>query len=74
MGLQGPRYTVDDISNVGARRISVGGSFARAAMGALKRVADEVLHAGTFNYAKDAIPDVELAQMMSQDKTSQRDD
>jgi 2-methylisocitrate lyase-like PEP mutase family enzyme len=74
MGLQGPRYTVDDISNAGARRISVGGSFARAAMGALKRAADEVLHEGTFDYAKDAIPDVELAQMMSQDKTSQRDD
>jgi len=32
MGLQGPRYSVHDISNAGARRISVGGSFARAAM------------------------------------------
>jgi len=74
MGLQGPRYTVNDISNAGARRISVGGSFARAAMGALKRAADEVLQSGTFDYAKDAIPDAELAQMMSQDKTNQRDD
>jgi len=74
MGLQGPRYSVHDISNAGARRISVGGSFARAAMGALKRAADEVLQSGTFDYAKDAIPDAELAQMMSQEKTNQRDD
>jgi 2-methylisocitrate lyase-like PEP mutase family enzyme len=74
MGLQGPRYSVNDISNAGARRISVGGSFARAAMGALKRAADEVLQSGTFDYAKDAIPDAELAQMMSQEKTNQRDE
>jgi 2-methylisocitrate lyase-like PEP mutase family enzyme len=73
MGLQGPTYTVSDISNAGARRISVGGSFARAAMGALKRAANEVLQAGTFNYAADAIPDAELAQMMSQDKSRERD-
>ena len=73
MGLQGPTYTVNDISNAGARRISVGGSFARAAMGALKRAANEVLQTGTFDYAVDAIPDEELAQMMSQEKSGERD-
>ena len=47
MGLRGPRYTVEQLSEAGVRRISVGGSFARAALGALKRAAEEVLSRGT---------------------------
>lgn len=74
MGLQGPTYTVEQISYAGASRISVGGSFARAAMGALQRAAHEVLNEGTFGYANDAMPDKELAAMMCQDKADQRDD
>jgi len=38
------------------RRISVGGSFARAALGALTRAAREVKEHGTFGYARDAMP------------------
>lgn len=68
MGLRGPRYTVEQLSEVGVRRISVGGSFARAALGALKRAAEEVLSRGTFDYADDAIPASALHALMSDEK------
>ncbi len=72
MGLEGPSYSVSRLSEVGVRRISVGGSFARAALGALKRAASEVFTEGTFTYAKDAISDWDLALLMSHDKRAQR--
>ena len=68
MGLRGPRYTVEQLSEAGVRRISVGGSFARAALGALKRAAEEVLSRGTFDYADDAIPASVLHALMSGEK------
>ncbi|AUH65946.1 isocitrate lyase/PEP mutase family protein [Paracoccus zhejiangensis] len=49
--LSGPSHSVDDLSEAGVRRISVGGSFARAALGALMRAAEEVRTRGTFTYA-----------------------
>lgn len=72
MGLGGPSYSVQELSDAGARRISVGGSFARAASAALRRAAQEVMEHGTFHYAKDAIPDAELAAMMAQTKSDDR--
>ena len=39
MGLQGATYSVAELADAGARRISVGGSFARAALGAMMRAA-----------------------------------
>ena len=72
MGLGGPSYSVQELSDAGARRISVGGSFARAASAALRRAAQEVMERGTFQYAKDAIPDAELAAMMAQTKSDDR--
>lgn len=72
MGLQGGAYSVEALSNVGVRRISVGGSFARAALGALKRAAREVLEDGTFTYAADALPDGEVSALMSQGHLERR--
>lgn len=72
MGLQGGTYSVQELSDVGVRRISVGGSFARAALGALKRAADEVLTQGTFGYANEALPDAEISALMSQDRGGNR--
>lgn len=73
MGLGGPSYSVDELSKVGVRRISVGGSFARAALGALKRAAEEVRESGTFGYAAHAIPDSVMAGLMSQGHNSERE-
>ena len=72
MGLQGGSYSIKELSDVGVRRISVGGSFARAALGALKRAAREVLDAGTFTYAADAMPDSEVSKLMSQGHLEER--
>nr|WP_210276874.1 MULTISPECIES: isocitrate lyase/phosphoenolpyruvate mutase family protein [unclassified Rhizobium] len=73
MGLKGPRYSVAELSAAGVRRVSVGGSFARAALGALLRAAEEVKSSGTFTYAADAIPAATLSQLMSQEKRGDRE-
>lgn len=73
MGLSGQSYSVAELSEAGVRRISVGGSFARAAFGALKRAAEEVRGSGTFEYAQDAIPDAVLASFMSQNHCAERE-
>ncbi len=65
MGLRGPRYSVAELSEAGVRRVSVGGSFARAALGALMRAAEEVRSTGTFDYATDALPAGVIADLMS---------
>lgn len=73
MGLKGPRYSVAELSAAGVRRVSVGGSFARAALGALLRAAEEVKSSGTFSYAADAIPAATLSRLMSQEKRGDRE-
>ncbi|SIS98360.1 2-Methylisocitrate lyase, PEP mutase family [Roseivivax lentus] len=65
MGLSTADFTVDQLAEAGVTRISVGGSFARAALAAVERAAEEVLQQGSFTYAKAAIPDRLMAAMMS---------
>lgn len=72
MGLTGKSYPVAELSEAGVRRVSVGGSFARAAFGALMRAAEEVRSRGTFTYAADAIPGAALSRLMSQQKCAGR--
>lgn len=72
MGLKGKSYSVAELSEAGVRRISVGGSFARAALGALMRAAQEVKNTGTFSYAADAISASDISQYMSKQKQRQR--
>lgn len=72
MGLVGPSISVADLSDAGVKRISVGGSFARAALGAMIRAAEEVLDEGSFKYAKEAISTGRIASMMSDAKVTHR--
>ena len=72
MGLSGPLYSVEQLGEAGVSRISVGGSFARAALGAMIRAAREVMGQGTFRYAREAVPDAEVRQMMSGWKADDR--
>jgi 2-methylisocitrate lyase-like PEP mutase family enzyme len=65
MGLSGPVYSVQQLAEAGVRRVSVGGSLARAALGAFMRAAQEVKTQGTFNYASTAIPGSEIARYMT---------
>ena len=59
MGLGSSEFTVQQLSDVGVKRISVGGSFARAALGELMRAASEVASRGTFTYLDQVLPDPE---------------
>jgi 2-methylisocitrate lyase-like PEP mutase family enzyme len=65
MGLKGATYTVDQIAAAGAKRISVGGALARAALGAFVRAAREIKEKGTFTFAAEAIPHAEVTAYMS---------
>lgn len=56
MGLMGVPMTVEELSHLGVKRISVGGAFARAALGAFLAAAREVQTKGTFTFAKEAVP------------------
>jgi 2-methylisocitrate lyase-like PEP mutase family enzyme len=67
MGLRGKSYSVAELAAAGVRRVSVGGSFARAALGALMRAAEEVREHGTFTYAAEALSDSAMSQLMCQD-------
>ena len=60
MGLAGAALSVDQLAEVGVKRISVGGALARAALGTLRDAAREMKDKGTFGFAKTAIPDDEL--------------
>jgi 2-methylisocitrate lyase-like PEP mutase family enzyme len=65
MGLTGATFSVEELAAVGVKRISVGGSFARAALGALVRAAREVKEKGTFGYAADALPSAEVKRYLA---------
>ncbi|WP_164658981.1 oxaloacetate decarboxylase [Tropicibacter sp. Alg240-R139] len=72
MGLRPPTFTIQELAAVGVRRVSVGGSFARAALGAINRAGREVIENGTFSYADSALPGREIAEMMSSDRQDNR--
>jgi 2-methylisocitrate lyase-like PEP mutase family enzyme len=65
MGLTGATFSVEQLAAAGVKRISVGGSFARAALGALVRAAREVKEKGTFSYAADALPSSETKRYLA---------
>lgn len=65
MGLVGPAFTVDQLAAAGVKRISVGGSMARAALGAFVRAAREVKQSGTFTYAADALSHTQAERLIS---------
>jgi 2-methylisocitrate lyase-like PEP mutase family enzyme len=55
-GLKGATYTLKELADAGVRRVSLGGSLARAEMAAFIRAASEVKEKGTFTYAEAATP------------------
>lgn len=65
MGLQGMQLTVAEVQALGVTRISLGGSLARAAYGALVRAAREVQALGTFSYVDEAISGKEINSIFS---------
>ncbi|MDT0684196.1 isocitrate lyase/phosphoenolpyruvate mutase family protein [Roseicyclus sp. F158] len=68
VGLSATTYTVDDLSKTGVRRISTGGSLARAALGEMIRAAEELKDCGTYGYADKAVSDATAANLMKKIK------
>ena len=68
MGIKGASYSVEELAAAGVKRISVGGTFARAALGAFIRAAREVKEKGTFTYATDALPHADANAYMVKGK------
>lgn len=68
MGLKGATFSVEELAAVGVKRISVGGSLARTALGAFARAALEVKEKGTFTFAAGAMTHAEANAYMSEVK------
>jgi 2-methylisocitrate lyase-like PEP mutase family enzyme len=61
-------FTVDDLAQMGVRRISVGGSLARVAMHAFVRVATEIARDGKFDGFAGLISNPELNKFFAADR------
>jgi 2-methylisocitrate lyase-like PEP mutase family enzyme len=64
--IAGPRFTVAELAQAGARRISLGSGLARAALGAAIAAARQVGEQGTFGYLADALPYPAANELMSE--------
>ncbi|MBV6272194.1 isocitrate lyase/phosphoenolpyruvate mutase family protein [Alcaligenaceae bacterium CGII-47] len=64
MGSPGVRFSVAELSTMGVKRISVGSSFSRAALGAFLRASQEILEHGTFTFGDDAASYHDITEML----------
>jgi 2-methylisocitrate lyase-like PEP mutase family enzyme len=60
MGLTGNSLSLSDLKRLGVRRISIGGSLARAVYYQIRQAGQEMFERGTFTYADQQIPQSEL--------------
>lgn len=63
MGLAGSSLTVAELQDLGVRRISIGGSLARACLGLIRRAAEEMASQGSFSFAEGQIANGELIKL-----------
>jgi 2-methylisocitrate lyase-like PEP mutase family enzyme len=61
------QLTVDELEQLGVRRISVGGALARSAWGGFMRAAEEIAHQGSFTALAKAASGAELDKFFSED-------
>jgi len=65
MGTQPQRFTLEELSQLGVRRVSVGSALAAAALGAFLRGAREMRETGTFTYTQEAAGFSEIGKLLS---------
>src|SRR5437762_2966940 len=65
VGLAGPKFTVAELAEAGVKRISLGATLARAALGGFVRAAREIAEYGTFGFADQAMSFSEANDYMS---------
>ena len=66
MGIKGAPFSVSQLAALGVKRISVGSSLNRAALGAFVRAANEIKEHGTFTFANDALPFADANDLVSE--------
>lgn len=66
VGLKGSPFTVQQLADVGVRRITIGGSLARATYALIRKAAHEMITQGQFSYAEEQIPDGELCEFFAE--------
>jgi 2-methylisocitrate lyase-like PEP mutase family enzyme len=64
-GLLDPDITLKELSDAGAKRISVGGALSRLVLGTFVKVAREMHEHGSFTWVRDMIDMAELRKMLS---------
>lgn len=65
MGLRGAQLSLRELEEIGVRRVSVGSSLCRAALGAFVRAAREMQESGTFAFAVDAANPKEISTIFA---------
>ena len=65
MGLRGVQLSLDDLSAIGVKRVSVGSALCRAALGAFLRASHEMKEHGTFSFASDAASPKEISAIFT---------
>lgn len=65
MGLSGSALTVPQLGELGVRRVTIGGSLARATYGLIRQAAAEMAGPGSFTFANQQIPHGELSRFFA---------
>ena len=65
MGLAGSPFSVNQLEDLGVKRVSIGGSLARATFGLIRQAAEEIRTHGTFTYSELQVPDEELCRFFA---------
>ncbi|MDE2792494.1 MAG: isocitrate lyase/phosphoenolpyruvate mutase family protein [Paracoccaceae bacterium] len=65
MGLTGNSMSVRQLEDLGVKRVSIGGSLARATFGLIRQASAEIRDHGTFGYAEAQVPDSELCEFFA---------
>ena len=74
MGLTGGALSVKELEALGVRRISIGGSLARATFGLIRRAVREMAETGSFSFADQQIPNGELCAFFASWETIDRNE
>jgi 2-methylisocitrate lyase-like PEP mutase family enzyme len=63
MGLSGVQMSLSELAEIGVKRVSVGSTLTRVALGAFLRAAQEMRTRGTFTFADEAVGGGEISDM-----------
>jgi 2-methylisocitrate lyase-like PEP mutase family enzyme len=70
MGLQGVQLSLTELSAMGVKRVSVGSSLSRVALGAFLRAALEMKEQGTFGFSSEAASPREISAILKEFEAS----